>query len=284
MRSLQSARSQRRRTAFALPICATSPTSLWIACRSRPNRPGPPRLPLLISHHKRAGAANWGRSVETVGILRRVARRQSVHVDVYPYAAASTVLTRQQAMGCDRVMVAWSKSRPEASGRFLADLEKEWGVDRPEAVAMLQPAGAIYFQMREDDVRRILGFENAIVGSDGLPHDSHPHPRLWGTFPRVIGRYAREWGLFSMEAAIRKMTGLTASVFGLSDRGTISPGMAADLVVFDPDRIIDKATFESPFRVAEGIVQVWVNGRLAFDGEATGSGAGRLLRGRTGRR
>ena len=73
-----------------------------------------------------------------------------------------------------------------------------------------------------------------MIGSDGLPHDTHPHPRLWGTFPRVIGRYARDAGLFSLEAAIHKMTGLTASVFRLKDRGAIRPGAFADLVLFDP--------------------------------------------------
>ncbi len=236
------------------------------------------RFPLLISHHKCTGESNWGRSRETLPFLKKASTTQPVHLDVYPYTAGSTVLTEEQALGCERIMISWSRQRPEASGRFLADLENEWDVNRAEAVAMLEPAGAVYFQMHEDDVQRILQFENAIIGSDGLPHDTHPHPRLWGTFPRVIGRYARELGLFSIGAAIRKMTGLSAAVFGLADRGIIAAGKAADLVVFDADRILDRATFDNPCAMAEGIRSVYVNGVLAFDGNAPCGRAGRLLK------
>ena len=96
------------------------------------------------------------------------------------------------------------------AGRDLADIAAEWGVDLHEAARRLDPAGAIYFQMDEDDVRRVMCFPLAMIGSDGLPHDAHPHPRLWGTFPRVIGHYARDVKLFPIETAIHKMTGLTA--------------------------------------------------------------------------
>ena len=238
------------------------------------------RLPLLISHHKCAGAANWGRSRETIEFLDDAAARQPVHVDVYPYTAGSTVLTRKQVRNCDRILVTWSNSHPDAAGRFLSEIAGDWGMSELDAVAMLEPAGAIYFQMHEDDVRRILGFANAIVGSDGLPHDAHPHPRLWGTFPRVIGRYARELRLFSVPTAIHRMTGLAAKVFGLSDRGTIAPGQAADLVVFDQERIIDRATYSEPELMADGIVAVYVNGVLSFDADGARAGAGRLLKGR----
>src|SRR5690606_34712248 len=115
-----------------------------------------------------------------------------------------------------------------------------------EAAEKLLPAGAIYYQMNEEDVRRIIAHPRAMIGSDGLPHDSFPHPRLWGTFPRVLGHYARELGLISMEEAVRKMTGLTAQVFGLKDRGVLRPGAYADLVLFDPALVIDAASFEDP--------------------------------------
>ena len=238
------------------------------------------RLPLLISHHKCAGKANWGRSRETVEYLEDVGARQPVHVDVYPYTAGSTVLTRKQVRNCDRVLVTWSHSHPDAAGRLLSEIAADWGVSELDAASRLEPAGAIYFQMHEEDVRRILGFANAIVGSDGLPHDSHPHPRLWGTFPRVIGRYARELRLFSVPTAIHRMTGLAAKVFGLADRGTIAPGRAADLVVFDQERIIDRATYSEPNLMAEGIIAVYVNGILSFDADGGRPGAGRLLKGR----
>ena len=93
-----------------------------------------------------------------------------------------------------------------------------------EAAERLLPAGGIFFQMDEPDVRRIMAHHLAMIGSDGLPHDTFPHPGLWGTFPRVLGHYARDIGLFSMEAAVNKMTGHTASVFGMVDRGVIRPG------------------------------------------------------------
>src|SRR5690606_22186065 len=110
--------------------------------------------------------------------------------------------------------------------------------------------GAIYFMMDEADVRRILAYPHTMIGSDGLPHDEHPHPRLWGTFPRVLGHYVREVKLFPLEQAIRKMTGLSAAQFGLTDRGVLREGAYADLVLFDPSTIIDAATFEKPMTPA----------------------------------
>ncbi len=118
--------------------------------------------------------------------------------------------------------------------------------------------------MDEQDVRRIMAHGLAMIGSDGLPHDAYPHPRLWGTFPRVLGHYARDLGLFSLEAAVRKMTGHTAEVFGLVDRGVIRAGAFADLVLFDPATVCDAATFDAPTKPAEGIVETWVNGRSAY--------------------
>ena len=100
----------------------------------------------------------------------------------------------------------------------------------------LQPAGAIYFSMDEADVERILAYPETMIGSDGLPHDEFPHPRLWGAFPRVLGHYARQRHLFTLEEAVHRMTGLPADRFRLAGRGRIAPGLAADLVVFDPAR------------------------------------------------
>jgi N-acyl-D-amino-acid deacylase len=121
--------------------------------------------------------------------------------------------------------------------------------------------------------------ELAMIGSDGLPHDAHPHPRLWGTFPRVLGHYARDLKLFSMEAAVRKMTGHTAEVFGLLDRGVIRAGAYADLVLFDPAMVRDAATFDAPALPAIGIEETWVNGRSTYvcGVGATTERAGRLV-------
>jgi N-acyl-D-amino-acid deacylase len=128
-------------------------------------------------------------------------------------------------------------------------------------------------------VRRVLAFEHTMIGSDGLPHDVHPHPRLWGTFARVLGHYCREEKLFPLAEAVRKMTGLPARRFGLTGRGTLAPGAYADITVFDPAEIIDRATFEAPKQPAAGIHLVMVNGEAVWrDGAATGARPGRVLR------
>jgi N-acyl-D-amino-acid deacylase len=132
--------------------------------------------------------------------------------------------------------------------------------------------------MQEDDVRRILSFEETMIGSDGLPHDAFPHPRLWGTFPRVLGHYTREVGLFDLETAVHKMTGLPAAKFGLPGRGAIKADCFADLVLFDAERVADTATFEQPLLPAAGVHSVFVNGKCAWQqNRATGTRGGRVL-------
>lgn len=235
---------------------------------------------VVISHHKCALPPNFGRSRETLARLEAAAASQAVAFDVYPYAAASTVLLPERVRADVPTLITWSRPHPECAGRALADIAKVWGVAPDEAARRLLPAGAIYFQMDEADVRRILAHPMAMIGSDGLPHDRFPHPRLWGTFPRVLGHYARELGLFSLEEAVRKMTGHPAAVFGLAGRGLLREGFAADLVLFDPARVIDRATFTEPVRPAAGIVEVFVNGESVYrEGEGlSGARPGRVLR------
>jgi len=133
--------------------------------------------------------------------------------------------------------------------------------------------------MDEADVQRVLQFPYTMIGSDGLPHDTHPHPRLWGAFPRVLGYYSRELGLFSLEEAVRRMTGLSAFRFGLAGRGVLEPGVYADVTVFDPETVADRATFEAPTTPAAGIEHVFVNGRSVWtDSKPTGERPGRALR------
>ena len=238
-------------------------------------------VPVVVSHHKCAGRANWGRSRETLPLVEAAACRQPVGLDAYPYTAGSTVLDPRFVQEDIRTMVTWCTPHPELTGRELGDIAREWGCTMREAAERLNPAGGIYFQMDEADVRRILAFPRTMIGSDGLPHDTHPHPRLWGAFPRVLGHYARDERLFSVEEAVRKMTGLTAEQFGLRDRGLLREGFAADLVLFDPARVKDTATFEKPIAPAEGIERVVVNGVLSYTATLGVCGrAGRLLRGR----
>jgi N-acyl-D-amino-acid deacylase len=236
------------------------------------------RVPVILSHHKCHGRKNFGRSAETLAAIDDAGSRIAVGFDVYPYTAGSTTLFASFVEQAERVMITWSEPCPEAAGRDLHDLASEFGCTTDATIDRLSPAGAIYFMMSEDDVQRILSHPMAMIGSDGLPHDQHPHPRLWGTFPRVLGHYARDLGLFTLEEAVRKMTSLPAANFGLVDRGVLRKGAFADVVVFDPETIADVATYENPTRPARGIDRVIVNGEIVCDGaRLAGSGSGRLL-------
>ena len=124
----------------------------------------------------------------------------------------------------------------------------------------------------------ILSFEHTMIGSDGLPHDAAPHPRLWGTFARVLGHYSRGLNLFPLETAVYKMTGLTAKTFGLADRGVLKAGFAADVVLFNGKTIDESATFAKPIQPAKGIAAVIVNGEVVWrGGKPTGARPGRVL-------
>jgi N-acyl-D-amino-acid deacylase len=236
-------------------------------------------VPVVISHHKTIGRENFGRTAETLPVIAAAIARQEVGLDAYPYIASSTVLSAAQAERALKVLVTWSKSAPDQAGRELSAIAAEWGVSEKEAVDRLQPAGAVYWTMDEADVQRVLRFEHTMIGSDGLPHDTHPHPRLWGAFPRVLGHYCRDLGLFGLEEAVHRMTGLSAARFGLTGRGILVPGAYADITVFDPETVADRATFEAPTTPAAGIEHVFVNGRPVWsDGKSTGDRPGRALR------
>ena len=236
-------------------------------------------VPIVISHHKCAGPKNWGRSQETLPLIEKAREHQSIGLDAYPYTAGSTVLEPHMVDEDIRIMVSWSEPHPDMAGRDLADIAAEWNCPQVDAAIRLSPAGGIFFQIDEADMRRILSYPPTMIGSDGLPHDVHPHPRLWGTFPRVLGHFSRDLGLFPLEQAVHKMTGLSAAHFGLIDRGEIRPGAHADLVVFDAETVIDRATFETPDRPAAGIDHVIVGGTPAWaDGALTGDRNGRFIR------
>jgi N-acyl-D-amino-acid deacylase len=238
-------------------------------------------VPVVISHHKVVGRANHGRSPETLKLIAERMRTQPIGLDCYPYHASSTILSANRLDVATKVLVTWSKPHPEYAGMDLNDVARKMGVAPAEAVKKLVPAGAIYFSMDEADVQRILAYEHTMVGSDGLPHDASPHPRLWGTFPRVLGHYARDIGLFSLETAVHKMTGLTAKTFGLAERGELREGYAADLVLFNPG-VAETASFAKPIQAAKGIETVIVNGEVVWkDSRPTGARPGRVLQRRS---
>ena len=236
------------------------------------------RVPVVISHLKCAGIANWGRSGEVLHALEAARAEQPVGCDCYPYAAGSSTLDLRQVDERVTIMITWSTPHPEVAGKTLAEIATAWDTSHLEAAKRLHPAGAIYHSINEDDMRRILSHPATMIGSDGLPNDPLPHPRLWGTFPRVLGKYCRELGLFPLTEAIHKMTGLPAARFGLHDRGLIRENYHADLVLFDPATVRDVASFTDPARAAEGIAKVWVNGILSYDGgQSSGHRGGRFL-------
>jgi N-acyl-D-aspartate/D-glutamate deacylase len=235
-------------------------------------------VPVIISHLKCAGIENWGRSSEVLRALDTARARQPVACDCYPYAAGSSTLDLRQVDERVSITITWSSPHPEMAGGSLEHIARDWDVTQLDAARRLQPAGAIYHSIFEDDMRRILRHPATMIGSDGLPNDPRPHPRLWGTFPRVLGRYCREEKLFSLPDAIHKMTGMPARRFGLARRGQIREDYHADLVLFDPERVIDRATFSDPTRPAVGIERVWVNGFLSYTSQgSTEARGGRFL-------
>ncbi len=246
-------------------------------------------LPVQISHHKAAGRENWGRTKDSIRLIEK-SRSGGIDVafDVYPYTAASTILAalarRPEAADLDAVMVASVRERREYEGKTISQIAEMLGLPVPEALGRIleeeRDAVAVFFTMDEDDVRRVLKHELCMIGSDGLPSASgKPHPRLYGTFPRVLGRYVREEGLLTLEEAVHKMTGMPARRFGLGQRGEVREGWFADLVVFDPRTVADTATYEDPRRYPRGIQYVTVNGEVVVDkGEQTQARPGRVLR------
>lgn len=222
------------------------------------------KVPLIISHLKCAGKGNWGRSGELLEHLEHAAAKQKVACDCYPYAASSSTLDLAQVTEDTEIFITWSDPHPDMAGNTLRDIADEWQLSLLDAAKRLQPAGAVYYCMDEQDVENVLKYPRTMVGSDGLPNDPHPHPRLWGAFARVLSHYCRDRKIFDLTTAIHKMTGLSAAEFRLTGRGEIREGFHADLVLFDAENVKDTATFSDPKQPAQGIEKVWVNGVLSY--------------------
>ena len=235
-------------------------------------------IPVVVSHHKLQNQQNFGRSTETLPFIENAMKHQCIALDCYPYTAGSTMIRTDKGMLDGRVLIASSEPHPECAGRYLDDIAAQWGEDKHTVAEKLKPGSAIYFQMDENDVQRILAFDETMIGSDGIPLGDKPHPRLWGTFPRVLGHYSRDVGLFPLETAVWKMTGLTARNFGLAGRGTLAVGQQADVVLFDAATVRDAASYAQPKLPAEGIATVIVNGTVTWTaGAHTGARAGQVV-------
>jgi N-acyl-D-amino-acid deacylase len=246
-----------------------------------------------VSHHKSAGLRNFGRVRDSLARIDRAnAEGMDVTLDVYPYTASSGPMAeyfRLERLDLDLAAVTHLASCPdfpEWEGRGLAELAEELGVSLEEVTrrVLVAPRArqtiCIQFIMDEGDVETNLRHPRAMVGSDGIPDlRGRPHPRLFGTCPRVLARYVRERGVLPLAEAVRRMTSLPCGRFGLAGRGRVVEGGFADLVVFDAERVSDTATYADPKREARGIEWVIVNGRVALErGRHTGAGAGRALR------
>lgn len=254
-------------------------------------------IALQISHLKAAGRDNWGRAVDALDRID-AARSRGVDVmaDQYPYTRGSTLLEQVISAGAldgpsafghampEDILIAAAPRHPGWEGHTLPEIAEVEGVaPREMADRIVDAEGRSCFvvlaSMDEGDVRRIMAHECVMVGSDGISAGARPHPRLHHTYPRVLGHYVREQGVLGLADAVHRMTAMPAERFGFADRGTIAVGAFADLVLFDPDAIIDTGTYADPTTVPDGVQGVWVNGqRVVDDGHVTGARPGGVIR------
>lgn len=253
-----------------------------------------------ISHHKAAGKKSWGRVRESLKLIEEArAEGLDVTADQYPYTSGSTMLAavlHNNAFNAggdrggiaqvepERVLIASAPLHPEYEGHTIAELAVKLGLPPEDAARKVDSderhrAIAILDMMDEGDVQTVMRHPTTMIGSDGIPLGGKPHPRLYGTFARVLGHYARELGLLTMEDAVHRMTGMPAQKFGLADRGVLRADAYADLVIFNPATIIDTGTFSEPKRYPDGIAHVFVNGvAVVANGRHTNARPGRPLR------
>ena len=265
-------------------------------------------MPVQISHFKLAMTRLWGQADETLAKLD-AARAEGVNItaDIYPYefwqstmmvllperdytdrAAIEEVL--EQIAPAEGMWLSRYEPNPDYVGKRLTEIADILEVDAADAFAHLAEAAERWKQengrraemiiatsMKDTDIEKLMLWPETNICTDGGLQDLHP--RGAGSFPRVLGRYARDRKLMSMETAIHKMSGLTAEHMGFTDRGLIKEGMVADLVLFDPDTVIDRATPEDPLALSEGITSVWVSGELVYQqGAATDARPGKIIR------
>jgi N-acyl-D-aspartate/D-glutamate deacylase len=245
-----------------------------------------------ISHHKSGGRRNWGKVSQSLSLIDAAnAAGADVTLDAYPYIAGSGPMIEYfdlddiDVVFAEAIQVASCPARPDYDGRRLTEIAATEQLSLADVVRKIltlpgaERTVAITFVMDEQDVEANLRHPRVMVGSDGLPNPGgRPHPRLYGTFPRVLGEYSRQRGLLSLEAAVAKIAGLPCERFGLRQRGAIREGYFADLVLFDAERVIDRASYAEPKLAPFGIDLVLVNGAVAAEsGSVTDVRAGRRL-------
>jgi N-acyl-D-amino-acid deacylase len=264
-------------------------------------------IPVQVSHIKLALTTLWGRAPDILAKMD-AARAEGIDItaDIYPYEywqsgmmvllpgrditdRAEVEFALEKLAPPEGMWFTYFAPQPEYVGKTLVEVADLRGIDPvtafmeliAESEKMATETGKtadmiIGTSMREDDIRELMAWPHTNICTDGSLSDLHP--RGAGSFPRVLGRYVREQGLMSLEQAVHKMTGLSASHMGFVDRGVIRPGAAADLVLFDPETVMDHATPENPGALSSGITSVWVNGRIVFsDNQATAARPGRFI-------
>jgi N-acyl-D-aspartate/D-glutamate deacylase len=274
-------------------------------------------LPCHISHFKATKRPNWGK-VRAAARIIEAARQKGLEItaDQYPYTASSTsimamLLPDKEREGGDdatikllaneetrlrpviaaaleargELMIASFESKPQWVGKLIREVASEEGREPVDIALELLRGGdarGVNFGMDEADVRYVMTLPWVATASDGsskVDDGTRPHPRSFGTFPRKIGRYAIREKVIPLPAAIRSATGLPADILGMTDRGYVRPDLVADLVVFDPKQLEDRATYERPFETSIGVRWLFVNGKTAIaDGEPQEIRAGRPLR------
>jgi len=259
-------------------------------------------VPVQISHHKAAGRSNWGLVQQSLAEIEAAqARGENVHADQYPYTAGSTklqavlqngALTPEGGIGDpgiasarpEDIVVASAPGHQEWEGQSIAELAALFGLSprsTAEKIATDCPGTSVVLHlMSEDDVQTVMRHSSTMIGSDGIPTlDGKPHPRLYNSFARVLGHYARDLKLMSQASAIHRMTEMSAKKFGLVGRGRLAEGCFADLVLFDADNIIDRGTYKRPNQYPDGIHLVVVNGHIVVEHDrVVPAGSGTVLR------
>lgn len=256
------------------------------------------RLPVQISHIKMGTVGVWGKAHEAVALIAR-ARRSGIDVtaDCYPYDAWASTITvlipsrrhddpvavkrgLDDVGGAANVLVTSCRAHRDYEGKNLEEIaraERTTPVDVYIKIVKDGGAGVVCRSMKEEDMRTFYSQPWVMVSSDG--GIGSRHPRGAGTFPRVLGRYARDQHWLTLEDAVRKMTSAPAARLGLKDRGLIGEGMKADIVIFNPKTVIDRSTFKEPQSISTGIERVWVNGESVWEnGKPTGQLSGMVIR------
>jgi N-acyl-D-amino-acid deacylase len=256
------------------------------------------RIPVQISHIKLGTVAVWGRSGEVVQLINQArARGQDITADCYPYDAWSSTIRvlipsgrhddpvdvargLADVGGPANITIVSCRTHPDYEFKTMEEISKREGITPVELYLKIVRdggAGVVCHSMKDDDIKTFYQQPWVMVSSDG--GIGSRHPRGAGSYPRVLGRYVRELRWLTLPEAIRKMTSFPARRFKLNDRGLIRRGYKADVVVFDPKQIIDRATFKEPQLTADGVKLVFVNGTEVWaDGRVTGNRPGRALR------